>query len=372
MWMTAEEALRRLKSKPQSLYANVSRGRVRAKPDPADQRRSLYFAEDVDRLAARSRGRRPAHTVAAEAVSWGEPVLASSISTVRDGRLSYRGADAAELARTATLEQTAALLWNLPQVVVESRETPVSPSIETLFVTLAKAAAVEPSVAGQGGIGLAESAVEVLSAVADAMAGGGEGAIHLRLARRWRREEAGDGIRRALVLLADHELNASTFAARVAVSTGASLWAGALAGLATLTGPRHGTAAREVRALAGDIGSDGLGAEAALRDWLGEGRQVPGFGHRLYPDGDIRARAMLEGFVARPVFATFLGAAETLTGEAPNVDFALAALADRYDLPDEAPLTLFALGRSVGWLAHMMEQIRSGQLIRPRARYVGP
>lgn len=371
MWMTAEEALRRLKSKPQSLYANVSRGRVRAKPDPADQRRSLYFAEDVDRLAARSRGRRPAQAVAAEAVNWGEPVLASGISTVRGGRLSYRGSDAAELARTATLEQVAALLWNLPQVVVESRETSISPSIETLFVKVAMRAAVEPPVGGQGGIGLAESAIEVLSAVSDAVAGGGAALIHERLAQRWGREEAGDGIRRALVLLADHELNASTFAARVAVSTGASLWAGTLAGLATLTGPRHGTAAREVRALAGDIGADLLDAEDALREWLGEGRQVPGFGHRLYPLGDVRARALLEGFVPRPAFATFLQAAKTLTGEDPNIDFALAALADRYDLPDEAPLTLFALGRSVGWLSHMMEQIRSGQLIRPRARYVG-
>ena len=371
MWMTAEEALRRLKSKPQSLYANVSRGRVRAKPDPSDQRRSLYYAEDVERLAARAHGRRPARAVAAEAVNWGEPVLASAISTVRAGRLFYRGTDAAELSHTATLEGVAALLWERPEVAVESLETAASPSVKTLFVRLASAAATEPAAAGQGGMRLEETAEAVLQVIADALCGPGSGTVDRRLAARWAHPDAADAVRRALVLLADHELNASTFAARVAVSTGASLWAGALAGLAALTGPRHGTAAREVRALAEDIGRDGRGPEAALREWLDEGRRVPGLGHPLYPKGDIRARALLEGFEPLPEFADFAGAAEAVTGEAPNIDFALAALAARYELPDEAPLTLFALGRSVGWLAHMMEQIRSGQLIRPRARYVG-
>lgn len=371
MWMTAEEALRRLKSKPQSLYANVSRGRVRAKPDPSDQRRSLYFAEDVERLAARSHGRRPAQAVAAEAVNWGEPVLSSAVSTVRDGRLSYRGVDAAELAATATLEAIAALLWGRAEVLAQSRETPATHSVETLFVRLAHAAATAPPSVGQGALLLGDTAEAVLAVSVDALAGGGGGAIHERLARRWGRPDAADAVRRALVLLADHELNASTFAARVAVSTGASLWAGTLAGLATLSGPRHGTAAREVRALAEDVGADARGAEAALRDWLGEGRQVPGLGHRLYPDGDVRARALLASFVPTPEFVAFARAAERVSGEAPNIDFALAALAARFDLPDEAPLTLFALGRCVGWLAHMMEQIRSGQLIRPRARYVG-
>ena len=104
MWLRAEEALSRLGSKPQSLYASVSRGRIRAKPDPADSRRSLYSAVDVDRLALRARGRRSSATVAAEAISWGEPVLSSAVSTVSGGRLYYGGVDAAHLAETATLE----------------------------------------------------------------------------------------------------------------------------------------------------------------------------------------------------------------------------------------------------------------------------
>jgi len=98
MWLTAGEALQRLNVKAQTLYASVSRGRIRAKPDPADPRRSLYSRDDIDRLARRSVGRPRADAVAAEAISWGDPVLPSAISTVARGRLWYRGEDAVALA----------------------------------------------------------------------------------------------------------------------------------------------------------------------------------------------------------------------------------------------------------------------------------
>ena len=192
------------------------------------------------------------------------------------------------------------------------------------------------------------------------------------MAAAFGRPDAADALRRALVLLADHELNASTFAARVTVSTGAALSAGALAGLAALGGPRHGNAAPEVLALAEDIDAHPEAAEEALRDWLGERRAVPGFGHPLYPRGDIRCRALLAAIDLPPAFVRLAEAGRAILDEEPNVDFALAVLASAYDLPREAPATIFALARSVGWLAHGIEQATSGQLIRPRARYVGP
>ena len=109
-----------------------------------------------------------------------------------------------------------------------------------------------------------------------------------------------------------------------------------------------------------------------MRDWLGEGRAVPGFGHRLYPRGDVRATALLSRLTLPPAYANLLAAAETVLDERPNVDFALAALAAAHNLPETAPMEIFALARTVGWLAHMLEQAQSGALIRPRARYVGP
>jgi len=109
--MTGAQALAVLGVRPQTLYANVSRGRIRAKPDPKDSRRSLYNSDDVERLASRPAGRRPAALVAAAAIGWGDPVLASGVSTIEKGRLWYRGCDAAALSESAGLEQVASLLW---------------------------------------------------------------------------------------------------------------------------------------------------------------------------------------------------------------------------------------------------------------------
>ncbi|WP_417308495.1 citrate/2-methylcitrate synthase [Devosia sp.] len=368
MWLTAREALARLGSKPQSLYASVSRGRIRARPDPADQRRSLYSAEDVERLAKRARGRRSSSAVAAETISWGEPVLATAITTIAGGRLYYRGQDAAVLAERMSFEDLAVLLLG-------ALDAPAPQPEETgsVLERVAQLAGRMPACAGRPAVALRSDAETVLATICTGFAGEETAPVHARLAARWARPAAADIVRRALVLLADHELNASTFAARVAVSTGASLAAGALAGLATLSGPRHGGAAAEVRVLAEDIG--GLGddaAEAGLRDWLGEGRGVPGFGHQLYPQGDVRAQALLSHIALPDSYESLARAAFEVTGELPNIDFALAALQTVFDLPSEAPQTLFALGRSVGWLAHMLEQATKGDLIRPRARYVGP
>ncbi len=370
MWLTASAALARLGSKPQSLYANVSRGRIRAKPDPADSRRSLYREEDVDRVAQRSRGRRSAMAAASEAIAWGEPVLPSAISTVVAGRLYYRGEDAAELSATATLEQVIELLWDC-RYAPRDAEPPAAPSVGAALVALARAAAGGQPSSERGAARLRDDALACFAIVAANLAGAGAGPLHERLAGSFGRPGAAEVIRRALVLLADHELNASTFAARVTVSTGAPLGAGVLSGLAALGGPRHGNAASEVMALADDIEHQPGTAEAALLDWLGERRVVPGFGHRLYPRGDIRARVLMEAFAVPPPFLRLAAAGRAVLEEEPNIDFALAALAVAYELPPRAPGAIFALARSVGWLAHGLEQAAAGQLIRPRAHYVG-
>ncbi len=370
MWLTAQQALARLGAKPQSLYASVSRGRIRAKPDPADSRRSLYFGEDVERLATRARGRRSSAAVAAETINWGEPVLSSTLTTIAGGRLYYRGVDAVGLSETAELETVAELLWGDSPVIGTAAGSGVG--WQATLVEAAQMAATMPPSLARPVAALRADASETLTRLANSLIGAGQGPLHLRLAAYWQVPQAADLLRRALVLLADHELNASTFAARVTVSTGSSLAAGALAGLAALGGPRHGRASAEVAALAEDIGALADGATNALRDWLGEGRGVPGFGHRLYPDGDIRALALLTRFEVPSAYTALARAAASVAGEAPNVDFVLAAITARYRLPADAPTTLFALARSVGWLAHMLEQATSGTPIRPRARYVGP
>jgi citrate synthase len=181
---------------------------------------------------------------------------------------------------------------------------------------------------------------------------------------------AAEAIRVALVLAADHELNASTFAARVAASTGAPLAAAALAGLATLLGPAHGGATLRVRALIED--AERNGAKACVQQQLARGAALAGFGHPLYPDIDPRAAALLERVPVPGIAADLMKEAFAATGLRPNIDFATVAMALGFALPSDAPFGLFAAARAAGWLAHAMEQAESGRLIRPRARYTGP
>lgn len=370
-WLTATEALALLGTQPQTLYANVSRGRIKARPDPADSRRSLYRGDDVRRLAQRGAGRRQQSAVAAATMQWGEPVLHSAISTIVDGRLFYRRRDAVELAATATLEEVAALLWDAAPFGRLPSADAGDGSIGAAFVALAGRAAIDPPSLGRSPAVLQCEATAILSIVGAALTASPSGtdALHIRLAARWACPSAGDALRRTLVLLADHELNASTFAARVTASTGASLAAATLSGLSALTGPLHGSAATAMLALADDAARDG--AEAAVMARLGQGMSVPAFGHPLYPDGDVRAQHLMAHMPVPPLFAALAEAGEQITGDRPNIDFALAALTAVHGLPRQAPLVIFALARCAGWLAHAQEQAASGELIRPRARFVG-
>ena len=383
VWLTRQEALALLGTKPQTLYANVSRGRVRAKPDPEDTRRSLYSREDVRRLAARSSGRRKVETVAAETIRWGDPILDSALSTVVDGRLSYRGRDAVALASNHTLEEIAELLWEAGSVRFDrsslARGSPHQPQeqpapLRAGFLALADRAGSDPPARARSRQILQVEAASVVGGLATAMLGPRDIAteifLHQRVAAVWGRPKIADLVRRALVLLADHELNPSTFAARVTASTGASLSASVLAGLTALTGPLHGGAAAGMRALV--MLATRTGAEEALRIWLDHGNRIPAFGHPLYPEGDARAVVLLTHFEPPRIFAELAEAARAMVGEEPNIDFALAAMSAAFDLPAEAPLILFALARSVGWIAHALEQGQTGRIIRPRANYVGP
>ncbi len=379
-WITAAEAVERLSIRPQSLYAYVSRGLVKAQPDPDEPRRSRYRASDIAELADRkARGRKPAD-VAAAAIAWGEPVLASAITTIADGRLFYRGRDAVRLAESESLEGVARLLRGGHGAALKQSEAARVAACETMreraFAALAGRAGGDPPARGRAPLALAIEAASLLDLLADAIAGAQVGAdgsgspIHDRLARAWAVDEQGsDLIRRTMVLLADHELNASTFAARVAASTGASLAAAALAGLSALSGPLHGGISARVENLAEEARR--IGPRAAIEGRLARAGPAPGFGHPLYPNGDPRAAALLGAFAPPSDLADLKDAVELATGQRANVDFALVALAHRLALPADAPFALFAVARCAGWIAHALEQIAAGDIIRPRARYVG-
>jgi citrate synthase len=196
----------------------------------------------------------------------------------------------------------------------------------------------------------------------------------------------------ALTLHADHELNASTFATRVAVATLADLHAAVVAAIATLKGPRHGGANEDVLEMLREIGEPEraeafiearLGVRAGLsrRERADPRARIPGFGHRVYRVDDARARvlrgmakSMAEATGRTRLFEVAERVYETMTartGLPVNVDFFSAVVYDALGIPPDFCTSIFAVGRVAGWCAHALEQHADNRLIRPRAEYVG-
>lgn len=416
-WMTADEAARHLGVSRATLYAYVSRGLLQREAGAADStgaRRSRYRADSVLRLAAQRRAARNPRQAAQATLDWGLPVLSSALTLIENGRLHYRGNDAEALADHATLEDVAALLWQVD--AAELARTAALPAVQAaepaarLLAPWRHAAESGPtrSLAAMQGLLAAQAQqarphttpdamAEALGLLSTMRAATTQRAVpsarlraapmHRRLQAVWRLDDAqADLLRRALVLCADHELNASSFTARCVAATGAGLGACVVAGLGALSGPRHGgvTARLEARwpdwmHAAGDARRlRRLVAALAAPPVEGPGRGAArdnaftvGFGHPLYPQGDPRARHLLERLPPHPSVTRLLREVQAQTGWAPTVDFALVALRHALGLPEGAAFALFAIGRTVGWIAHALEQRAQGRLIRPRAAYVG-
>lgn len=388
MLISAREAARRLGVKPATLYAYVSRGLLQSAPVRGSRERR-YRADDVERLRRQHRNGQP-RAAPPQPFDAHSPVLDSAICLVEDGRFYYRGVDAVGLAEHAGLEEVARLLWDVADdpFIARRRQAggswfrpaPASAApIERAQAMLLRLAAADVGAADVSGGSLPSTGVSVLRALAAAVTGERpNGApIHRQLAAAWGLGGAGaELVRRCLVLVADHELNASTYVARCTASTRATPYAVVIGALAALSGPLHGGATSRAEALLGELSQAGDIADA-LGERLRRGERLQAFGHPLYPDGDPRAAAILGALptaatAARSAFvAETAAAAEQLLARKPNVDFALAAVSVALRLPRGAAIGIFLIGRAVGWIAHAMEQYAAGQLIRPRARYVG-
>ncbi|MBL8581811.1 MAG: citrate synthase family protein [Rhizobiaceae bacterium] len=386
-YLDAEAAAESLGVGRATLYAYVSRGLIRTTEATADPRRRLYSRQDIEQLKKKkSVGRRP-REVAAATLDWGLPVLPSTITLIENGRLFYRGRDAAAWSQRASLEQTARLLWECgendpfveppqgkpawnPAILAAAAALPLTERCQMLLplVEAGRATAWQ-----RDGRRLWKAAASLLRATAAAaVAGIPDGApVHEYLAKQWNLDPDGaDVVRQALVLLADHELNASAFAIRVVASTGASLGASLNAGLSALSGPLHGGTTSLVEQLFDEIdATDDIAALVEQRLRRGDG--MPGFGHPLYPNGDPRAKALLARLPESRRGSVLTAIMADSAGRHPNIDFALVSARRILGLPEGSALALFAIGRCVGWMAHALEQHGEDRLIRPRARYIG-
>ncbi|MCA9874154.1 MAG: citrate synthase family protein [Anaerolineales bacterium] len=395
-YLTAKEAARLLDVQVPTLYAYVSRGLIRSEETEGKSRARRYLAADVEALRTRKELRRDPAKVAESALHFGVPVLESAITLIEDGRFYYRGHDAIALARERPFAAVVSLIWtgslaadwlddaaysDPPAVGVKG----LAP-IEAFQAVLPLAAAqdwaaydLSPSAVGQTGARI----LNLLTAVftnqpANSQASPHSIPDHLQQALAPQQPQAAGLFNTALILCADHELNISSFTARCVASAGSTPYGVVAAGLAALQGPKHGGFTERVAALLREADTPERAA-ATLASRLRRGEGIPGFGHPLYPNGDPRARELLDQVTAVCGACPVVLLAQELetavwqtVGLRPTVDFGLVVLARALDLPPGAALGLFALGRTVGWIGHALEQYQLDQMIRPRARYVGP
>ena len=414
-WIGAAEAAQRLGVKQATLYAYVSRGML-SRRRGEDGRSSLFDAEEVDRLTARGQKGQPRR-----AAGTGDFVIESELTEVADGRFRYRGMEVTKLALWRPFEEVAGWLWTgsigrgtqpwqaTPEAIAAGSGAQAALPASTL--PLERLRVIVPAMAATDLLRLHLDPPAVVAAGRNIIAGmvdclpepgpapgaaAGSAIPSARLAeggiagRFWykicpRRPDPGllGALRAAMALLADHELAASTFAARMAASVRADPYAVVATGLGALGTSRQSTSRR--------YGGASLGAEtmlAAIRDpadavrvvgdLLRRGERIPGLGD-FADSPDPRAKALLDLVrKAAPRSARYAVAAGVLEETRrralpePNVDFALAALASVAGMITGAGEAIFAVARTAGWIAHAMEEYAKNAPLRPRTVYIGP
>jgi citrate synthase len=339
------------------------------------------------------------------------------------GVLAYCGHDIHDLARHGTFEEVCFLLWHrrlptrrelgdlqtelaagrpLPEPVIRlMRQLPAGDGMDALRTLASVLGHFDPDAAGSGAMANQRKAIRLTAQIGSLVAtygrvnkGGapvqpdpalGHAANFLYMLTGERPD--GVAVRAfdvALILHADHELNASTFAARVTAATLSDMHSATVAAIGALKGPLHGGANADVMRMLLDIGQDASldRAEQTVRDRLARKEKIPGFGHRVYRTEDPRAthlRRMSKELGSRSGNTKWFDMSERIegvvTGEKklyPNVDFYSASTYYTLGIPIDLFTPIFAVSRISGWTAHVLEQYAHNRLIRPRAEYIGP
>ncbi|WP_406734992.1 citrate synthase [Streptomyces sp. NBC_01108] len=400
--LSTRETADRLGVKPETVYAYVSRGQLSSRRAPGG-RGSTFDAAEVDALARRTGRRDPSPTA--------DPVFRTGITLIESDRYYFRGVDATELARRYGYEEVAEWLWTgdlrpgirftAPDEALAAARRAVdalpahSGSTDRLRVAVIAAATADPLRFDLSREAVLASTRTLIPTLVEALplaggrsstsdvATGNEAALARRLWPKLTARPADEpsiaALDTALVLLIDHDLAASTLAARVAASAHAHPYAVVSAGLGVLEGPLHGAASGLAHRMLTEVLERGS-AVPVVADHLRTGRRVPGLGHRLYVAEDPRARTLFDLLADIPQAAGALAAARdvvtTTARHAPlhaNVDLALAVLSVSSGMSAEAGETVFAVSRTAGWIAHALEEYEERPLrMRPTGHYGGP
>ncbi|MBF6328893.1 citrate/2-methylcitrate synthase [Nocardia transvalensis] len=387
-WIDSSAAADRLGVKPATLYAYVSRGILRRRYDP-QRRRSLFDPEEVERLARRGRPRRkPAPT---------EVVVESRVTTLGSDRPFYRGRDALTLAETHSFEAVAEWLWSgelcdagpwrsRPEAVAAARAAqrrlPADLlSLDRLQIVVTAMAVTDPLRFHREPEAVVVTSRALIAGMIEALPARSKPLDRTSAAVLWSRLAARPPttaeelklLETAMVLLADHELAASTFAARVAASVRADPYAVVSTGLGVVGGPMHGGASLAVERMLAEI-SDPADVPRVIGERLRRGEHIPGAGHAVYRSGDARGTRLLDllrrlspGHPKVIVAERILVELQMRRLPAYNIDFPLAVFTTMFDMPLGSGETVFAVARTAGWLAHALEEYRTRTRFRPRA-----
>jgi citrate synthase len=390
----------------------------------AGRKGSLFDPGEVEELARRGRPRRPPGLAGL--------VIESGVTEIADDRLWFRGLDVLDLAWDWDFEDVCELLWDVrpgpagpgsagpPSLGPQSAEpdpgewqaTPAALAagraaqaalppgtfpLERLQVIVPALAAADPlrlqfdppavAAAGRAIIaGLVDCLPPARPVIQQTPAGAANWQAPSGIpARLWTRlcpddppPSLLDALRAALVLLADHELAASTLAARVAASVRADPYAVVATGLGAVGGALHGGASLGAETMLA-AAQDAAGVPRVVGDLLRRGERVPGFGHFVYRGGDPRAGLLLAMVRSAVPASPRLAVVDSVLAEMhrralpePNIDFALAVLASCAGMIRGAGEVVFAVARTAGWLAHALEEYTARTPLRPRAVYTGP
>ena len=392
--LTTAQAAERLGVKPETLYAYVSRGVIERHRTPGGV--STYAPRDVERLARAGRRTRNIPPV----------VFPSSLTLIADGACNYRGIDAVQATRGHRFEEVAEWLWSgtwpdqtrwpfdrtgLDHVLAAQQQIPSDClPLDRYRVIAAVAGAVDPIHHDVRPETLLPTARRLLRLLVHGLPRADRRearraeptrtmaeVLWTRLTRLPRNAARIALLDTALGLLADHELASSTFAVRLAAMVRADVYDVIGTGLNVIGGLRHGGASLGIEAMLHDAAR--VGAHQAVRGRTGDSGRLAGFGHDLYPDGDPRARALLNRLADLDPpgdrLATVDQVLASVAGQGmaqPNVDVALAALTFCADMGPGSAEAIFALARTSGWIAHAMEQYNQPTFIRGRVDYIGP
>ncbi|AQZ60477.1 Citrate synthase (si) [[Actinomadura] parvosata subsp. kistnae] len=418
-WIDAATAARRLGIKPATLYAYVSRGVLRRRHGE-DGRRSLFSAEEIEHLARRGRPRSQPP----------ELVIESAVTALGVDRPYYRGIDVLTLAGTTPFETVAEWLWTgdpgvwrptqgagrgkpegvrggepegftwkgpeeawrfepeeaLRAAVTAQRGLPddLLPLDRLQVITTVLGASdtlryqLDPVSVAATGRRLIAGVVDALPPLSDPQGDSIAERLWSRLCPHPATPALLTAMEAALVLLADHELAASTLAARVAASAKADPYAVVLTGLGVLGGPLHGGASYGAERLLAEV-AEPRDAARVIAERVRRGERIPGFGHSVYKNGDGRGAALLDLVKRAAPGHPRIAAAEAVLAEMRrrrlpdrNIDFNLALLSAISGMVPGAGEAIFAVARAAGWLAHAMEEYERGSLLRLRASYTGP